>query len=76
MRERDQGERIRLVQKALKARLKELKLEIKTEEKASEDEEEDSVELVEENGDEHDPEWIYHDGTHHYSCSGLEEEGH
>lgn len=21
-------------------------------------------------------EWIYHDGTHHYSCSGLEEEGH
>lgn len=21
-------------------------------------------------------EWIYHDGTHHYTCSGLEEDGH
>ncbi len=63
-------EREALIQKALAARLKELKLATS---KKKTDTESDDEEPDDEDPDIH---WIYHDGTHHYSCSGLEEEGH
>jgi len=67
----DKQERDRLVQKALSLRAKNLKPKSGAGDAAPGDNDED-----------HDPaeepeyEWIYHDGTTHYSCSGLEEEGH
>jgi len=71
LRNRDESERLRLVQKALKARLKELKL-------GSKKKKPDQVSAGDEKekGPEHEADWIYHDGTRHYSCSGLEEEAH
>lgn len=69
----DKQERDRLVQKALALQAKNLKPKNGAEEAASEENDEDHDPSKE---PEHDHEWIYHDGTTHYSCSGLEEEGH
>lgn len=59
----DTNERAQLVQKALKQRLKELKLISK--QKVSEDD-----------PPEESPNWIYHDGHHQYSCAAEEEGAH
>lgn len=64
----DQSERDRLVQKALKKRIQELKLESKTppgKGAPPDDEPPENFEF-----------WIYHDGTHQYSCAAEEEGAH
>ncbi|MCZ6671857.1 MAG: amidohydrolase family protein [Verrucomicrobia bacterium] len=65
--ESDASERERLVQKALKQRIKEFKLETK---KAPE------KDPPGEPRPEESPDWIYHDGSNHYSCSAEEEGAH
>jgi imidazolonepropionase-like amidohydrolase len=65
--ESDLSERDRLIQKALKQRIKELKLENKSAPDKDPPGESESAE---------NPDWIYHDGIHHYSCSGEAEGGH
>ena len=64
----DQEERDRLVQKALKQRIKELKLEPKNAPPKDDPPEENSPEDT--------IFWIYHDGTNQYSCAAEEEGAH
>ena len=68
----DLQEREKLVQKALKVRLQELKLTAAGKGESSRGEEEET----DPPGRSFDWQWIYHDGTVHYSCSGLDEEAH
>jgi len=68
----DLQEREKLVQKALKVRMKELELSAAGKGEISQSGEEDT----DPPGRAFDWEWIYHDGTAHYSCSGLDEEVH
>ncbi len=67
----DKAERDALVQKALSLQAKNIHP------KSPNDRPETEVAESEPDWNEHehsDSHWIYHDGTHHYSCSGLEEE--
>ncbi len=67
----DKVERDALVQKALALRAKNIRP--KPDDDSHETEEADS-EPDWRGHEQLESEWIYHDGTHHYSCSGLEEE--
>ena len=69
----DKLERDALVQKAL---LLQAKLPKSKSEKLEADSESESGEPDHESHEHSEIDWIYLDGTHHYSCSGLEEEGH
>jgi len=69
----DKLERDALVQKALLLQAKQPKSKP---EKLEADSESESGEPDHESHEHSEIDWIYHDGTHHYSCSGLEEEGH
>jgi imidazolonepropionase-like amidohydrolase len=66
--EADTLEREKLIQKALRQRLNELKMAAKTG-PAEKDPPGDPE-------PENSPEWIYHDGTHQYSCAAIEEGSH
>ncbi|MGK0238246.1 MAG: imidazolonepropionase-like amidohydrolase [Candidatus Pelagisphaera sp.] len=69
----DNQERESLIQKALAIRLKELKLGSSKKEPDPGPPADEHVHGIDED---HDWEWIYHDGSFHYSCSALEEEAH
>ncbi|MEM9160327.1 MAG: amidohydrolase family protein [Verrucomicrobiota bacterium] len=70
LRERDAAERQRLVQKALKQRLKELKLAAKQAKPKTDPPGEETATHF------HASNWLYNTGQEHYSCSSNEEGGH
>lgn len=69
----DDQERESLIQKALAIRIKELKLGSSKKERDSGPAGDEHIHGGDEN---HEWEWIYHDGSFQYSCSALEEKGH